>query len=545
MAQLSTGQDAGTRNARTALRSRPSSVVLSTVAIAICAVLVLPIAYLVIRSAEATSSSWSLILRWQTVALTARSLGLAAVVTVASIAIGVPAAWLATRSDLPGRRIWGVLFALPLVLPSYVAALAFLSALGPKGLLQQALEPLGVQRLPDLGGFVGAALVLTAVSFPYVYLMTAAGIRGLDPSAEEAARTLGRSRMQVFRSITLPLLRPSIAAGGLLVALYTLHDFGAVSLMRYPTFTQAIYLAYKAAFDRAPAAILSVLLVAIALVILTAEQRARGRASYYRTGTGAKRPLRPVQLRSWRTPATLFSGGVVAVTFLVPAGILVYWSLRQLSSGEGADLTFGPVIGSIGVSAAGALLALIAAFPIALVASRSGTRAGRLVERISYADYALPGIVVALALVFFAANFTPWLYQSLPLVAIAYVILFFPQVSEPLRSALLQLDPHVEQAARTLGSPPRRVLSKVTLPQVLPPALAGAGLVFLTAMKELPATLLLRPTGFETLATRVWTSAAVSDFSKAAIPALLLVVLAAVPLYLVAARVEIKEVRPD
>ena len=245
--------------------------------------------YLVVRAAEAESSSWPLIMRGRTTSLMLHTVGLAAAVTLAATAIGVVFAWLAVRSDLPGRRMWATLFALPLVIPSYVGAFTLLSAFGPTGLLQQALEPLGVQRLPDITGFWGAFLALTLFTYPYVYLVAAAGIRGLDPAFEEAGRVSGRSRSSVFRRVTLPLLRPSIGAGALLVALYTLHDFGAVSLMRYPTFTQAIFLQYKAAFDRTPAAILSLILAALALLVVAAERRARGRARYFRSGAGSVR----------------------------------------------------------------------------------------------------------------------------------------------------------------------------------------------------------------------------------------------------------------
>ncbi|MEX0991207.1 MAG: iron ABC transporter permease [Actinomycetota bacterium] len=538
------GQERGT--ARTRRPSRfPRPRALPAASAVVCALLLLPLLYLVIRGTQATPAGWRLILRWETVELALRSLGLAAAVTAASTLLGVPAAWLATRSDLPGRRIWAVLFALPLVIPSYIAAMTFLSSLGPKGLFQQLLEPLGIERLPDIGGFVGAAIVLTAVSYPYVYLVTAAGIRGLDPSLEEAARTLGRTPIQVFRHVTVPMLRPAIAAGGLLVALYTLHDFGGVSLMRFTTFTQAIYLQYKAAFDRAPAAILSMMLVLIALVVVVAEQRQRGRAAYHRSGGGSKRPPGVVPLGSWRTPALLFAAGLVAFTFLLPAGVLLYWAIRGLLRGGPLNLTLSAAGSSVLVSGIGAALAILAAAPVALYTARSRSRGARLAEPISYAGFALPGIVVALALVFITARFAPVIYQSLFLVAIAYVILFFPQASEPMRMGLRQLDPHVEQAARTMGARPVRVVRWITLPQILPPTLAGAALVFLTAMKELPATLLLRPTGFETLATRVWTSASAGLFSKAAVPALLLLVLSAIPLFFLAGRIDVEEVRPD
>ena len=518
-------------------RGRKAPVPLQAAALGVTAFVLLPIVYLVARALEADASSWRLILRGRTVSLTLHTIGLAVAVTLAATAIGVALAWLAVRSDMPGRRVWATLFALPLVIPSYVGAFTLLSALGPTGELPRLLEPVWIDRLPDITGFPGAFLALTLFTYPYVYLVTAAGIRGLDPALEEAGRVAGRSRARVFRTVTLPLLRPSIGAGALLVALYTLHDFGAVSLMRYPTFTQAIFLQYKAAFDRTPAAILSLMLAALALVVVVAERRARGRARYYRSGTGVARPLRPVPLGRWRWPALVLSAAVIGVGLVLPAGMLVVLLVRGLAAGTPLNLTIWAAGASALVSAAGALLALVAAAPIAALGARYPGRRSRSVESLSYMGYALPGLVVALAFVFLASSYMPLLYQTLPLLVIAYVVMFLPQTAEPLRAGLLQLTPRMEEAARTLGRGRGRILRSIVFPLVAKPALAGAALVFLTAMKELPATLLLRPTGFETLSTRVWTSASAGLYSRAAVPALLLMLLSSVPLAVLARRV--------
>ncbi|MGH2787867.1 MAG: ABC transporter permease [Actinomycetota bacterium] len=512
-------------------------------AAAVIGVVLLPVAYLLIRAAGAEQSSWDLILRGRTLWLTIRTAGLALAVTVASVAVGVPLAWLTTRTDLPFRRFWAVLVSLPLVIPSYVGAFALIATLGPRGMLQQMLEPLGVERLPDISGFPGAFLALTLFTYPYVFLMVAAAVRGLDPSLEDAARSLGTSPFRTFRRVTLPLLRPSVAAGALLVALYTLHDFGAISLMRFPAFTQAIYLQYKGAFDRTPAAILSLVLVALAVIVLALEQRARGRARYYRSGTGSKRPATPVSLGKWKWPALVFCAAVTSVAFALPVSVIVLWFVRGIGLGEGVRLTWTAAGGSVLVSGVGAAFALACAVPVALFSTRYSGRIATTFERASFTAYALPGIVVGLAFVFFAANLTPWLYQSLPLVVVAYVVLFLPQAVQPLRASLLQIGPRPEEAARALGRKGTGLFLGVVAPLVSRPALAAAALVFLTAMKELPATLLLRPTGFETLATRVWTGATAGLYSRAAGPALMLIVICAVPLYVLARRVEVGTVR--
>lgn len=517
---------------------------LATAALAVCGVLALPVVYLVARSAQADAAAWDLILRSRTVLLAARSLGLAAAVTAGAVAIGLPLAWLTVRTDLPLRRFWSVLAPLPLVVPSYVGAFIVLSALGPDGLALRLLGPLGVERLPTITGFSGAWLTLTLFTYPYVYLLAAAALRGQDAALEETAWSLGRSRWSTFRNVTLPLLRPAIAAGGLLVALYALHDFGAVSLLRFQTFTQAIYLQYRAAFDRSPAAILSLMLLAVALVVLALERRARGRARLHRLGPGARRRLTVVPLGRWRWPGVAFCALVALLAVGMPVAVLAYWLMRTSTLDIDLGALAGMAGGSLMTASLGATVVLILALPVAVLGARFPGRLTTATERLAFSGYALPGIVVALAFVFAGAGL-PLVYQTLPLLLLAYAVLFLPQASEPIRSALLQVPPRLEEAGRILGRTRTAVFRRVVLPQAARGLAAGFALVFLTVMKELPATLLLRPTGFETLATGVWTESSVGRFGDASIPALLLVTLSALPLYLVARRFETQEVRAE
>lgn len=504
----------------------------------VCLVMAAPLVYIVLRVAEADSGTWNLVLRDRTLWLALRSIGLVAAVTAGAIAIGVPLAWLTVRTDVPLRKMWAVLVALPLVIPSYVGAFALISAFGPSGMLNRLT---GLEGLPSVSGFTGSFVALTFFTYPYVYLIVASGVRGLDPSIEDAARGLGRSRLSTFLYVTVPLLRPFIASGGLLVALYALHDFGAVSLMRFPVFTQAIYLQYRGAFDRTPAAVLSLMLVTLALVILVFEVRARGRARYHRAGSGTSKTAGRIQLGRWRWAAFGACLFITLVAFVGPVATIVFWLVRGAAESGEVRLTWAAAGGSLGVSALGATVALVAALPIALLTARYGSKTSSFARYVSYSGYALPGIVVALGFVFFASNFAPWIYQTIPLVVVAYVVLFLPQASEPLQSSLLQVGPRIGEAGRALGSGRRRVFLRLEAPLISRGAMAGWALVFLTAMKELPATLLLRPTGFETLATRIWTGATAGLYSKAAGPALILLAICAIPLYVLAGRVESRD----
>jgi iron(III) transport system permease protein len=523
---------AGARRAR-----RRPPLLLAAAACTVVALVCLPLAYLVLRVVQGGADAWSVLGRHRILELVGQTALLVVLVTAVALVLGVSLAWLVTRTDLPGRRFWAVAAGLPLVIPSYVAALILLAAFGPRGFLQQILEgPFGVERVPEIYGLWGAVLALTISTYPYVYLLAVASFRELDPALEEASRSLGRSRAQTFRRVTLPVLRPSLGAGALLVALYTLSDFGAVSLMQYSSLTRAIFLQYRSLFDRTPAAVLSLVLVLLTVVVLLLEAYSRGRARYHRPSPGAARAAQRVRLGGWRWPALAYCAGVVGFALALPLAVIGYWLERALSLDRDLGGVWGPALSSVLVSALAAGAAVAAALPVALLATRYRSGWTRTLERLAYSSNALPGIVIALSLVFFAANYAGFAYQTLALLVFAYVVRFFPQAVAGSHTALLRVDPHLEEAARGLGRSPRRAFATVTAPLVAPGLLAGAALVFLSTMKELPATLLLAPIGFETLATEVWTATTVAAYSRAALPALLLVLFSAPFVYLLTIR---------
>ncbi|HUG56573.1 MAG TPA: iron ABC transporter permease [Candidatus Limnocylindrales bacterium] len=499
-------------------------------ALAVALVLVLPLAYLVARASGASGEVWETLARPRTWEIFGRSLGLMATVTLAAALFAVPMAWLTTRSDLPFRRAFTVLGALPLVVPSYVGAFLYLSALGPRGLLADLLRPLGVTELPTIYGFPGAMLSLTLLSYPYVFLTVRAALQRADPALEETAASLGVRPAATFARVTLPTLMPAITGGSLLVALYTLSDFGAVSLFRYETFTWAIYLQYRAAVDPSGAAALSLVLVSIALAVIVAESLLRRPAAYHRVGVGAVRPARPVPLGYWRWPSFALCASVVGLALLVPVGVLLYWVAQGVAMGERLDPALALATNSVAVSLLGATAATAAALPLGILAVRHAGSLARSLERVAYLSFALPGIVIAFALVFFGARYLPLLYQTMALLVVAYVIHFLAAALASVRVSLLTVGPSLEEAARSLGHGRASVLARVTLPLMWPGLLAGGSLVFLLVMKELPATLLLAPLGFRTLATSLWSFAEAGFFARAAFPALVLLLASSVPM---------------
>ena len=497
----------------------------------VAALLLLPVVYLVLRTLGAGTEAWDLLFRLRVLQILGRTVLLVVTVSLGSIALAVPLAWLTVRSDLPYRKIWAVLAALPLVIPSYVGGFVVVVALGPQGMLQGLLDgPFGIERLPDIHGFPGAFLTITFLSYPYVLLTVRAALQRMDPSLEETSRSLGFGPWPTLLRVTLLQLRPAIAAGTLLVGLYTLSDFGAVSLLRYETFTWAIFVQYESALDRTLGAALSLVLVGFALGIVAAESLTRGRSRYYSSGSGAARPSVPVRLGRWRWPAVAFCAAVAIASLALPVSILGYWVVRGVAAGEPLLIVWGNIWNSMYVSALAAVAAVAASLPIAIVSVRYPGLFSTLVERVTYIGFALPGIAIALSLVFFGAkNATP-LYQTVGLLIFAYVVLFLSPAVGAVRTSLLQISPHMEEAARSLGRSPLRVFSSVTIPLVRPGIISGAALVFLLTMKELPATLILSPVGFTTLATSIWAATSEAFFAQAAAPALLLILASSIPL---------------
>ncbi len=471
-----------------------------------------PIWYLIDRAVsrgliEVVDELW----RRRTLDLVLRSLALCAAVTAITAVIGVTAAWLVVRSDLPGRAALRILLALPLAIPSYLAAFAWVS------------------WRPQLAGFGGAVLVLSLVSYPFVYLPAAAALRHIDPAQEEVARSLGRGRIHTAVGLTFRQIKPAVTAGSLLVALYVLSDFGAVAAMRYESFTWVIYGAYRAGFNPSRAAILALTLVLIALVLVVAEGRVRGRADTARVGSGTARAATPVRLGRATPVAYLFVAVVLGAGVGFPIYRVVHWVTAYQSTSVGLDSVAAALFETLRLSILASVAVVLLAVPVGVLAVRYRGRTSAAIERSTFVAHALPGIVVAIALVFVGVRILRPFYLETPLLVLGYVVLCLPLAVAAVRTSVELSSVRVEEVARSLGCTPRAVAWRVTTPLALPGIAVGAALVFLTTMKELPITLVLHPTGVETLATRLWAATSVSDYAAAGPYALALVIFGAIP----------------
>ncbi|PQO24807.1 iron ABC transporter permease [Rhodobacteraceae bacterium WD3A24] len=429
---------------------------------------------------------------WLLINTAALTLGVLALTTL----IALPLAWLVSRTDLRGRRAVNVLAVLPLAVPGYVMAYALIGLSGDYGFLS---EIFGV-TLPRPHGWLGATLALSLYTFPYLYLNLRAALSGFDASLEESARALGSTPREVFTRVTLPHLLPALLAGWLVIGLYVIGDFGAVALMRFDVFSLVIYTQYSAAFDRVYASWLALILIAIALSVVWWESRLREGAHYARTGSGAGAgPQRFTlggrgQILGWA-----FVSLVVLASIGLPVAVLSFWMTRGELASTLPDL-IASFLQSLSIAVPSAVLAALMAIPVAVLAVRYPSPLSTLVNRLAFVGYAVPPLAFALAFVFFALQGARFLYQTHLLLVVVYALAFLALALGPIRSALYQARPSLEEASRALGQGPFATFRRVTLPMIRPGVVAGMVLVFVIAMKELPIAFLLAPVGFRPLA---------------------------------------------
>jgi iron(III) transport system permease protein len=500
-----------------------------------------PLAYLVWRTFTGDADLWALYTSDATLVPLRNTLGLAAATAASTSVAGTALAWLTTRTDLPLRRLWAVLAVLPLVFPSFVGALALLASVAPGGLLDDPLGWVGVTpSRPE--GFTGAWLVLTLFTTPYVLLPVSARLAALPPSLEESARLLGRRPAAVFTTVVWPQVRGAVGAGALLVFLYALSDFGVVVLLRYDTLTRVIYT--NRVLDRDRSVALSLLLAVLALAVVAGERTlARRRPAV--EGVRVRRPLQ-VPLGRWRWPALAAVVAWIAVALGGPLASLGLWAWRGLT-GEGSSLAAGdgglgdlmqPAANTVGIGLVTAFVAVAVLLPLAYLSARHRARAGDLATGLVASGFALPGLVIALAVVFWSVQLPEsWgLYQSFVMLVFAYVVHLGVQSLRAAQVAVGSVPRRLDESARMLGAGRLRRFATVELPLMLPGLAAGGGLVLLSVMKELPITLLTAPLGFETLATRIWADAEAAFLAEAALASIVLVALSGVLTWLVVVR---------
>ena len=493
---------------------RPGPLVSTTVALLVAATCI-PLGYVVWGAMSVGwARAYELVVRPRVGELLFNTVALVGITVPLCVVIGVGVAWLVERTDLPARTVWRPLFVAPLAVPAFVNSYAWVGA------------------IPSMNGLWAGVLITTLSYFPFMYLPVAATLRRLDPAVEESARALGSDSAGVFFRVVLPQLRLAILGGALLIGVHLLAEYGAFAMVRFDTFTVAIFQQFQVTFDGAAGSMLAGVLVLLCMAMLLAEGAARGRARYSRIGSGVPRAAVPVHLGRSVFPA---AAGLLVLAVLA-IGVPVWTIMRWLWIGGGDVWDVGDIANALGqtvaLAAAAAALTTVLAFPVAWVAVRSNGLLARAVEGANYVTSSLPGIVTALALVTVAIHFVRPLYQSVPLIVFAYVLLFMPRALVNVRAGLAQVAPGLEEASRSLGRSPGATFLRVTLRLAAPAAAAAASLVFVAVATELTATLLLAPTGTRTLSMLFWSFSSELDYASAAPYAFTLVVLA-IPLTLI------------
>lgn len=461
---------------------------------------------------QAHSAGWAelqrVLFRSRTLMLLRNTVILSVLVTFLAAAIGIAAAWCTERTRLPAHRLWMVLLVLPVAMPDFVVGYAWHT-------LAPSANPLGA-----------ATVVMTLSTYPLVYLPVAAALRRADPAMEESAQSLGVGRLGTFFRVTLPLIRTAVLGGCVIVVLAIIAEYGAFEIVRYQTFTTEIFTEFQ--FDSQAAGALSIPLVLLGLLVLGIDGLIPRR-----TATSPATPRRTSQDgRPWwkLLPRVSALTALVVLGVGVPVGTLFYWIAQsQHSTLPAASSLASATWSSVRYSALGALAAVVLAVPVALLSFRRSSATRIVLERSTYVSQALPGVVIALSLVFFATRYAFGLYQSSTLLVIAYAVLHFPLALICVKTSVTQAPPRLVDVGRSLGRGPISVFMRVTLPLIAPGIAAGFCLVFLTAVTELTATLVLAPIGVQTLATQFWAYQSEVAYGAAAPYALALVALAVVP----------------
>ncbi|MEV5838498.1 iron ABC transporter permease [Nocardia sp. NPDC052112] len=489
---------------------RPGPLV-TTVALLLVAATFVPLGYIVSTIySTGLHEAAELVFRPRVGDLLRNTAGLVIVTVPICVVLGVGLAWVVERTSVPGAAWWGPVFAAPLAVPAFVNSYGWVSV------------------FPTMHGLWAGVVISTMSYFPLVYLPAAATLRRLDPAVEESARALGSGPVAVFTRIVLPQLRLAILGGGLLISLHLLAEYGAFVMIRFDTFTTAIFEQYQSSFAGPAGSMLAGVLVLCCLVLLAAEAGARGKARYARIGSGAPRAAARVALGSSTIPVLLTLSAVVAGSIGVPLWTIVRW--LRIGGARVWDVTeIGTALGqTIALAAMAALLTTLCAFPVAWIAVRSTSAFARIVEGANYITSSLPGIVIALAMVTVTIRWAPPLYQTVTMVVAAYVLLFLPRALVSVRAGLAQVPVGLEEVSRSLGQSGPVTFLRVTLRLTAPAAAAAAALVFVAVATELTATLLLAPSGTRTLAMRFWSLSGELDYAAAA-PYALIMIVAAVP----------------
>jgi iron(III) transport system permease protein len=528
----------------------PGPWLLTPAALGAATLVAVPILAVLLSLASPAYAIWAHLWRTQLAELLWNTFILLLGVAVGTLGLGTLLAWLVVFHEFPGRRIFEWALVLPLALPAYVIGFVFLGMFEFAGPLQTSLRhAFGPEvRLPDLRSGRGVILVMTLVLYPYVYTLARAALLEQAPEAFESARSLGRSRGQAFRDVSLPLARPALVAGTTLACMEALADYGTVATFSYRTLTEAVYRVWHGMFDRLAATQLAAVLLGLAALLMLLERLSRGRARFTQ-GRRATRP--PVRARLTGFPAagaTAFCLGVWTLAFGLPVGQLLVWAVRIVRRDGIPPDFFGALGASLGLAASAATLTLGVALILAYALRFRPSRVVGPAVRVAALGYALPGAVIAVGVLLPLSRLDhalAWMIErtlglevgllltgTAAALVYAYLVRFLAISLQTVEASLTRIPRSLDEVARSLGAGAGRTLRRIHGPLIRRGLLAALLLVFVDVMKEMPATLLLRPLDLDTLAIAVWRRTGESLWEEAAVPALMLVLAGLIPVSL-------------
>ncbi len=476
-------------------------------------------------------------------------------VAVGTIVLGAGLAWLVSAYEFPGRRTFGWMLILPFAMPSYILGFLTLSTFGRTGPIQDTWRSwFGLDAwFPSVESLGGAIIAFTLVLYPYVYLLSRAALRDQAAGAYHAARTLGATPSEAARRVVLPLVRPAIAAGAAVVMMETLTDFATVQYFGVDTVSVGVFRIWRGTYDRDAASELATLVLAFALLAIAFERVGRGRARFGQSG-GAAAGIERRPLTGWRgVVAAGLCGGVVLAAFIGPVVQLTVWAIREQTSDRGTPLIDeypGYLWHSVQLVVITVVICTVVALVVANARRFGGSRITRLASRAIAVGYAVPGPVVGIGVLLATVALDQALGSiglglpgfvatgSLLVLVYAYTVRFLAPGLSAVETGVGQVPEEMTASARTLGAPPMETAWRVHLPLAKASMFSAAVLVGVDALKELPIVLLLRPFGFDTLPVWVYNLASESRYQQAALPALSIIVVALVPVFLLSRRLD-------
>jgi iron(III) transport system permease protein len=499
-------------------RRRRTPWLLLTMSSVIAALLLSPVLFLVLQAQQVgIRTVWMLLWQPLTASLLWNTVSLTFVVTFLCTVIGTLTAWCVERTDLPGRRMWAVLLVIPFAIPDLVVSFGW------------------VRLTTAVHGFQGAALIMTLTLYPLVYLFVAASLRSSDPGLEEAARSLGLGRIRTFLRVTLVQSRGAILGSCVVVALIVLAEYGAFEDLGFQTFTTQIFAEFNVSFNVPGACATTFVLLLLAVAILGGDIIVQGKGGVLRTGRLAQREVPRQHLGRATVPVLAALVLLVVLALGVPIGESVYLMFEGGTPAFAGGSIVAATVHTVLYSGIAAAIATVMAIPVALLAVRYRWFGVRILERSTFVVLALPGLIVALSFSFYSERFLHgFAYQTSPMVVLAYVMLFFPLALVGVRASTAYASPGLEESARSLGKGRLVVFTRVTLPLLAPGLATGFCLVFLAAVTELTATLVLVPTGVQTLATQFWAYEENLSYGQAAPYALVMIAVVLGPAYVLA-----------